>query len=383
MSSRDINARSVARDALGRIENDDAYANLVLPPMLERSGLDDRDKRFVTELVYGATRMRRALDAALAPHLQRDVDAGVRTILRLGAYQLNFAGVAPHAAVNTTVAIAPKRAQGFVNAIMRRVSEAGPLTGGDVATRLSYPDWIVKRLSDDLGETDAVAALEAMNVAPRPHVRNDGYTQDPASGWVAGLVDVQPSDRVLDLCAAPGGKATALGHLVGDGIVVGADVRPGRVALVKENAKRTNTAGVVHAVTSDGRTPPFRKRAFDRVLVDAPCSGLGVLHRRPDARWRVEPTSVATLADGGWKLLQQAAELVAPGGLLVYSVCTITNAETKDVGEWAAAELKDFAPLDPPGGPWRPHGVGAILLPQVAGTDGMYVLRLRRSASYD
>lgn len=383
MNNHDINARSVARDALGRIEQDDAYANLVLPPMLERSGLDDRDRRFVTELVYGATRMRRALDAALAPHLQREIDAGVRTILRLGTYQLNFAGVAAHAAVNTTVAIAPKRAQGFVNAIMRRVSEAGPLETTDVGTRLSYPDWIVRRLIDDLGETDAVAALEAMNVAPRPHVRNDGYTQDPASGWVAGLVDVQPGNRVLDLCAAPGGKATALGHQVGDGFVVGADVRPGRVALIKENAARTSTSDTVHAVVSDGRMPPFRSRSFDRVLVDAPCTGLGVLHRRPDARWRVEPTSVATLADAGWKLLQQAADLVAPDGVLVYSVCTISNAETKDVGEWAVAQLKDFTPMDPPGGPWHAHGPGAILLPQVVGTDGMYVLRLRRSASYD
>ena len=199
-----------------------------------------------------------ALDTALAPHLQREVEPIIRTVLRLGAYQLLFANVAPHAAVSTTVSVAPKRAQGFVNAILRRVSEAGLPEGGSVGERLSYPDWIVKRVTDDLGEADGLAALEAMNVAPRPHVRNDGYTQDPASGWVAGLVDVKPGNRVLDLCAAPGGKATALGHLVGDGFVVASDVRPHRVALIDENAQRTETAHVVHAVAADGHTPPLR-----------------------------------------------------------------------------------------------------------------------------
>ena len=108
-----------------------------------------------------------------------------------------------------------------------------------------------------------------------------------------------------------------------------------------------------------------------------------MLHRRADARWRVEPDSVPTLASLGWRLLQAAAPLVAPEGMLVYSVCTLTSAETKDLGEWAVAELEGLHAHGPAGGPWHPHGAGAILLPQVAGTDGMYVLRLRRSASYD
>jgi 16S rRNA (cytosine967-C5)-methyltransferase len=379
-----VASRALARDALSRIETEGAYANIVLPRLLAKSDLEPRDRRFVTELVYGSTRMRRALDAALAPHVKRDLDDNVSTVLRLGAYQLLYADVAPHAAVHTTVSVAPKRAQGFVNAILRRVSEAGPaaLDQADAGTRLSYPDWIVKRLVDDLGETDALGALEAMNVAPRPHLRADGYTQDPASGWVSGLVDVKPGNRVLDMCAAPGGKATAMAHLVGtDGLVVAADVRPSRVDLIAQNAVTTHTTSVLHPVLADGTAPPLRAAAFDRVLVDAPCSGLGVLHRRADARWRVEPADVARLASTGWRLLQAAAALVAPGGKLVYSVCTITAAETIDVGNWAVAQLDGFTPMDAPGGPWRPHGAGAILLPQVAGTDGMYVLRLRRSAS--
>ena len=380
MTGERHSARAVARDALVRIEETDAYANLLLPTMLDRSRLDGRDRRFVTELVYGVTRMRRALDAALDPFVNRDLEPTVRATLRLGAYQLLHAGVAPHAAVSATVAVAPKRAQGLVNAVLRRVADAGPPDLGEPAVRLSYPDWIVQRLGADLGDADAFGALEAMNAPPRPHTRDDGYVQDPASGWVAGLVDAELGHRVVDVCAAPGGKATAIAHVVCDpGIVVAADVHPGRAALIAENAATTGTSAVVAPVVADGVHPPLRPAAFDRVLVDAPCSGLGVLHRRPDARWRVRESDVTEMAAQSQRLLAAAAPLVAPGGILVYSVCTITAAETADVAGWAARSLTGFTPMRAPGGPWRPHGHGALLLPQAAGTDGMFILRLRRS----
>ncbi len=373
-------SRALARDALVRIDEGDAYANLVLPAMLNRSALDDRDRRFVTELVYGTTRMRRALDGALAPHLHRDVEPSVRALLRLGAYQLQFADVAAHAAVSETVAVTPKRAQGFVNAILRRVSEAGPIVSDDPGERLSYPDWIVERLRDDLGDEDGLGALAAMNAAPRPHARDDGYVQDPASGWVAELVDAQRGHVVADVCAAPGGKATAIAHAVGDeGIVVAADIRLARLGLIQQNAARTQTSEVLAPVGADCRQPPLRPEVFDRVLVDAPCSGLGVLHRRPDARWRGEPEDATTLAERARELLTASASLVAPDGLLVYSVCTLTASETADVASWAVRTLAGFTPLPVPAAPWRPHGHGALLLPQTAGTDGMFILRLQRS----
>jgi 16S rRNA (cytosine967-C5)-methyltransferase len=131
-------------------------------------------------------------------------------------------------------------------------------------------------------------------------------------------------------------------------------------------------------VVGDGRTPPFVAERFDRVLLDAPCSGLGVLRRRPDARWRLQPAAIDELAALQRDLLATAAALVRPGGVLVYSVCTLTDAETLGVDDWVAHARPDLAPLPTPGAPWRPHGRGALLLPQAAGTDGMFVLALQK-----
>ncbi len=134
----------------------------------------------------------------------------------------------------------------------------------------------------------------------------------------------------------------------------------------------------VTVVAADARRPPYRDAAFDRVLVDAPCTGLGVMRRRPDARWRAQPPDVARLAVLQRELVDAAVRLVAPGGVLVYGVCTLTGAETLGIDEHLAATQPDLEPLDAPGTPWRGHGRGALLLPQDADTDGMFVLRLRR-----
>jgi 16S rRNA (cytosine967-C5)-methyltransferase len=194
---------------------------------------------------------------------------------------------------------------------------------------------------------------------------------------VAEYVLVQAGDVVADMCAAPGGKATAMGQR-GPAVVAAVDLREQRAALVAENAARLGAAGV-RAVVGDGTRGPLRPAAFDRVLVDAPCSGLGVLRRRPDARWRVDPNAPERLAGLQCSLLAEAASLVRAGGTLVYSVCTLTAAETSAVDAWAEAELAGFRALPPPGGPWRPHGRGALLLPQDADTDGMFVLGLERA----
>jgi 16S rRNA (cytosine967-C5)-methyltransferase len=362
-------ARRVAYEALQRIDHDGAYANLALPALLERSDLDRRDRAFATDLVYGTTRMRRACDYALDRFVTKEPAPAIRTLLRLGAYQLLFAGVPAHAAVHDTVALAPKRATAFVNAVLRRTA-AAPVDWPDAATRLSYPEWIVGRLVAELGEADAVAALERMNEPPPVTARADGYVQDVASQWVADLVEARPGDRIADLCAAPGGKAT---RLAADGAaVVAADVRPARARLIAANADRLGTSGVT-VVVADATAPPFRPASFDRVVVDAPCSGLGALRRRPDARWRLRPDDIDALAALQARILPAARALVRPGGTLVYSVCTLTAAESiaLDDGSWPV--------LPPPPAPWRPYGRGARLLPHDADTDGMTVLRYVRA----
>lgn len=369
-SSAGTSARRVALDALRRVEDDGAYANLVLGPMLARSGLSPADRRFATDLVYGTTRMRRACDALVDRFVTSPPDPATRRLLRLGAYQLEFAGVPPHAAVGETVALAPKRVRGFVNAVLRKVATVDMVWPSEL-TRLSYPDWIGELLDAELGADDALRAMTRMNEPPPVTMRDDGYVQDLSSQWVAAAVEVGAGELVLDACAAPGGKASALAAAGAE--VVAADLRSSRVELLRRNmASLGLPIGVVDA---DATAPPFRDGAFDAVLLDAPCSGLGALRRRPDARWRVAPGDVAELAVLQGRMLAALSALLRPGGRLVYSVCTLTAAESIDHPVPDGFVIDD-AP--PPAGEWRPYGAGWRVLPHDADTDGMVLVRYRR-----
>jgi 16S rRNA (cytosine967-C5)-methyltransferase len=250
---------------------------------------------------------------------------------------------------------------------------ATPVVWPDEPTRLSYPDWVVERVVADLGPDDGLGALAAMNLSPPVTERADGYVQDLASQWVVDAVEAAPGERVADLCAAPGGKATGLA--ASGAQVVAVDLNPVRAGLVVANAARVGAR--LPVVAADARSAPFRAASFDRVLVDAPCSGLGVLGRRADARWRVSPEAVHRLAQLQREILDGAVALVRPGGVLVYSVCTLTAAETTAVDDWLAAAHPGLEPLAGPAAPWRPHGRGSLLLPQAAGTDGMALFRYR------
>jgi len=367
-----VSSRRVAFNVLRRIEDDGAYANLALGPALDSSALSPADRRFVTELVYGTTRMRRACDALVDRFVATPPDAATRTLLRLGAYQLAFAGVPPHAAVGETVGIAPRRTRGFVNAVLRKVAAAPieSMVWPSDAARLSYPDWIVDRLRDELGD-DANGALERMNATPPVTVRADGYVQDESSQWVAAAVGGAAGELILDVCAAPGGKSTAIA--ASGAFVVAADRRASRARIVRENVGRLGLAAPV--VVADGCAPPFAAGSFDAVLVDAPCSGLGALRRRADARWRITAHDVGELAELQGRLLNSAAQLVKPGGRLVYSVCTMTAAESI---EHATPDDFDVDPAPPPVGSWRPDAQGWRVLPQDADTDGMTLIRYRR-----
>jgi 16S rRNA (cytosine967-C5)-methyltransferase len=373
-------ARRVALDALIAVDRG-ARANVVVPERLATAGadLEARDRHLVTELVYGATRMRRACDWLTGRHTRGPLDDEVRAALRLGAYQIGWTRIPPHAAVSATVEEVRGPGRKVVNAILRRVASEvtdGLVTWPDRATELSYPDWIVEVLTRDLGAERAHQAFLTMNQPASVTTRPDGYIQDEASQMVAAHLGVQAGQTVLDLCAAPGGKATALAG-ADPGLVVAADIDLARVGIIRANADRLGTSRVVPMV-ADGLAPPWKERAFDAVLVDAPCSGLGVLRRRPDARWRIRPRDIDRLATLQRQLIAAAQPLVRPGGILVYSVCTLTLAETAAIDNWVTQTASGLRPLPPPGPPWQPAGRGGLLLPQAAGTDGMYMLTLRR-----
>src|SRR3954468_2918330 len=323
-----VTARVVALDALVRVE-DGAYAHVVLPAMLAQTNLDDRDRAFATDLVYGTVRSQRRLDDLLGQVLKRPVlrlDPPVRASLRLGAYQL-LHDTPPHAAVASTVdAVAARspRAKGFVNANLRaltRLPQPWPEPADD-ATALSYPDWLRGGLHAELGATDARGALAAMNepaaVTLRPDPRritpgaladelraagaevetgrlvhdavivrgvgdpgrldavSDGRAtpQDQGSQAIVVVLAPEPGERIADLAAAPGGKATAIAERVGStGSVVALDVDAGRVRMIDSARHRI---GLPHLfpVVGDGKATPFVAGAFDRVLLDAPCSGI-------------------------------------------------------------------------------------------------------------
>jgi 16S rRNA (cytosine967-C5)-methyltransferase len=354
------NARQLAYRCLQRIDHDGAYANLLLQSELGKSRLSERDRGFVTELVYGTTRMRRSCDALIDRFLVKEPQPALRTLLRLGAYQLHFAGVAAHAAVGETVELAPKAARGFVNAILRRVGDT-PMEWPNDAVRLSYPDWIASRLQAELGD-EAEAAMSRMNEPAPVSMRDDGYRQDLASQWVAAAVEALPGERILDLCAAPGGKATAMA--ASGAFVVAADLQMHRARLIRG----------VPVVVGDAAAPPFPHSTFDKVLIDAPCSGLGALRRRADARWRITEADIGVLADLQRRIIAAAAPLVRPGGWLAYSVCTLTAEES------ISHPIPDgFDPIaEAPSAEWRPYGHGWRVLPQDHDTDGMVLIRYRR-----
>ena len=428
-------ARDVALDAMVRID-DGAFSHVLLPSMLRRSTLSAPDRGQVTALVYGALRARGRCDFLLEQVLDRPLDAlevPVRAGLRLGVQQL-LTGVPAHAAVGETVEaigrVRPK-AKGFANGVLRSVARLGPEwpwpTGDDdaaVAVRTSHPAWIVRRFRDDLGDDAASAILEADDETPALTLRvnrrratvdevraeleaagvhveighlgpdalvvrgtgdpralavvRDGRAtpQDEGSQAIVAAVDARPDERILDVAAAPGGKTTGIGEAMGGtGLVVAGDRYAGRTRLVRDAANRLGLDDVVTFV-ADGRALPFARGSFDRVLLDAPCSGLGVLRRRAETRWRLSPDDPETLAALQRDLIVEAAATVRPGGTLVYSVCTLTAPETLGVDEHVAAVLPDWVALGIPSVPWIPHGRGALLRPDAVGSDGMFLLRL-------
>jgi 16S rRNA (cytosine967-C5)-methyltransferase len=363
-------ARRAAHAVVLRTLADGAFADRALHG--EARDLDARDRALAKQLAFGTVQRRLTLDHVIAQHVDRKLEPSVRAALQLGLFQLLFLdGVAAHAAIGEAVELAkPSPGHRLVNAVLRRVQREGaelPLddTPANAAIRHSHPRWLVDLWWDWLGpdQTRALLAIDnepaelALRVNPlvahdlddiRGHRTDDtivvdgpfdalnhpGYQagaftpQSRASQLVATIVDPQPGERVLDLCAAPGGKTTHLAALMqATGEVVAVERHPQRARALQATAERMRATNVT-VITADakGYNPDH---SFDRVLLDPPCSGLGTLQSHPDLRWRVTPQDIDRLAAEQDELLAAARRALKPDGTLVYSVCTLSPREER------------------------------------------------------
>ncbi len=436
-------AREAARDVLAAVRERDAYANLVLPGLLRERKISGRDAALATELAYGTCRAQGLLDAVLGACTDRpltEVDGPLLDVLRLGAYQLLRTRVGAHAAVSTSVDLARaamgQARAGFVNAVLRKVSaqdeaawvaQLAPAEEvGRLALTHAHPQWIAQAFAESLGPDAAELeqALAADDTRPAVHLvarpgeisaeelaavtggevgpwspyavhlvdggdpgRLDAVreglagVQDEGSQLVARAVTLAPLEgedglRWLDLCAGPGGKAALLGALAGiaGGRLDAVEPSEHRAELVRRTTKDLPVD--VHVV--DGRHSGLEP-GYDRVLVDAPCSGLGALRRRPEARWRRQPSDVRELVALQRELLASALRLVRPGGVVLYATCSPHLSET--VGVVGDVLRRGVVALDTrelvPGVPALGDGPHVQLWPHRHGTDAMFLAALR------
>jgi 16S rRNA (cytosine967-C5)-methyltransferase len=386
-------ARRAAHSVVRRALVDGAFADRALHG--EARGLDARDRALAKQLAFGAVQRRLTLDHVIAEHVDRKLEPAVRAALQLGLFQLMFLdGVAAHAAIAEAVELAkPSPGHRLVNAVLRRVQREGAELPSDdtpkgAAIRHSHPLWLVELWWDWLGPEQTRALLAADNepaelaLRVNPLVEHDlddipgrrdgdaivvdgpfdalahpayaagAFTpQSRASQLVAPIVDPRPGERVLDLCAAPGGKTTHLTALMqGTGEVVAVERNPQRAGALSATCERMR-AGNVKVVTADAKDFDGA-HGFDRVLLDPPCSGLGTLRSHPDLRWRVTPADIDRLAAEQDALLAAARRALRPGGTLVYSICTLSPREERLVTTYVRRTL-----------------------PHVDQTDGFYIAR--------
>jgi len=438
-------ARELALQILLAAEGRSAYSDRLLETKLRGAGLTPADAGLVTTLVQGTLRRRALLDHHLNTFTAGGIDplpAPIRAALRLGAFQLLCLSRVPEsAAVDESVELAKRYGHpgtaGLVNAVLRRLArgdraplpsaEADPV--GALAVVHSHPRWLVARWVARYGPEEAARLLEADNAEPfvsvRPNLhrtspealvdalRAEGHSatpapnggpvflvgrgyvaarsplfrqglltlQDEAEAVVVSILDPRPGERILDLCAAPGGKSSQIAERIAPGgTLVALERHPSRARALRENLIDRLRLPGVEVVCGDGARPPL-EGVFDRVLVDAPCSGLGVLRRRADARWRKDEASIPGLAATQRALLDGAAPLVRPGGVLVYSVCSLEPEETDEIVE---SFLKTHPEFDrEPVRPYLPSGFQTSdtdfrALPHRHGTDGVFAARFVR-----
>jgi 16S rRNA (cytosine967-C5)-methyltransferase len=442
-------AREVALDVLTRVEENKAYSNLQLNSALQRASLPREDAGLATELVYGTISRLNTLDYFLERFVTKGIQKlqpWVRNLLRLSLYQLMYLDrIPPHAAVNEAVNLAKRRGHqgisGMVNGVLRSVLRSkdelvlpsGLPPAERIALEHSHPLWLVERWIDEYGEGAAEAICRANNEPPAVSVRvnttmisregmlaeleqagvkaapsalspegilvygggnmaltdwyRDGQIsiQDESSMLVAGAVAPEPGMRVLDCCAAPGGKTAHMAELMKDrGEIVANELHEHKRKLIEAQAERLGL-GSIQAVTGDALELARRYPAdsFDRILLDAPCSGLGVIRRKPDLKWTKTPDDIGEIAALQRKLLDSVSSLLRVGGIMVYSTCTIGREENEQVVRHFLDTHPGFGLPEDSGGTWGKlhsdaEGAGVQIMPQDYGSDGFYIARIRR-----
>ena len=427
-------ARRIAYGVLRRVD-DGAYADRALAAECARVRIDPRDRQQAQRLAFGTVQMRRLLDWLIDGAAEKPdrIEPEVRDVLRMATYEIIASDGTPDwAAVDQAVTLArslpgPRgrggARAGLVNALLRRIASDAPariagLGPSDVALRNSFPDWIADGLVRSLGADDAEAVMAAANTAsesavrwntlrgprealeaelpawhgdtllPEAMVLDEPFALEDSAAWSEGRVMAQSrasmmparalmpraGERVLDLCAAPGAKATQLAALAdGKAEIVAVELHPARARALREHAERMGAD--ITVFDGDGREVALPGGDFDAVLVDAPCTGTGVLSSRPDARWRRREEALAPLVEIQQGLLARALEVVRPGGRVVYSTCSLLREENEDVIRASGAEVDDLSAEFP--GMESPDLPGTLrLLPHVQGTDGFFVARL-------
>jgi 16S rRNA (cytosine967-C5)-methyltransferase len=417
-----VDARELALDLLNRWLRSQDLADELLEDALGTSSLSESDRGFVMELFYGCIRQQLPLKFLLARLVDKPPRPVIANILRLGLYQLFFLRTPAHAAVNESVALARKRGgepeAKFVNAVLRRAGrEHNALRAELQATRetepwiyYSHPQWLWKRWAARLGRDSTVALCEWNNQPPPIYIRintlkaagrpseiaaeptdntlcwrvtnasglfrtrsflnGEFYVQDPSTLTAVDVLDPQPGESVLDMCAAPGGKTTYIAQRMQNrGRIIAADSINSRLALVGENCRRLGVQIAATLACEGTRLDHcLRGEEFDRVLVDAPCSNTGVLRRRADLRWRIEEKEITRLAELQAKLLDAAAKFTKRDGILVYSTCSLEREENESVVDVFLAAHAGFT-LE----------TTRALFPPRDGVDGAFVARFRRA----
>ncbi|QOS99585.1 16S rRNA (cytosine(967)-C(5))-methyltransferase RsmB [Brevibacterium sp. JNUCC-42] len=447
--TRSTTAREVALDVLVRVEENHSYSNLELKYALDGAGLSKADAGLVTELVYGTIQRRMTLDEVIAQFVKggtEKLQGWVLQLLRMSLYQVRFLDRVPErAAVHEAVEIAKKRGHkgisslvnGVLRNILRQPEAWEKLPKGitkQIAVTQSHPEWLVKRWVKQYGEETTRAICESNNQAPMPTIRvnrlqtsadellqemkeafpeaiqseltpdalllQSGHAagsswfreglctiQDESSMLVAPALHLAPDLRVLDACAAPGGKTTHIAELMGNqGEILACDVHPHKRELIEQNAKRLGIDIITTMVVDAADLPDHNVGQFDRILLDAPCTGFGVIRRKPDLKWNKTAEDVRAISELQYELLERIAPLLKPDGYLVYSTCTIDSQENQEVVERFIAQYPEFE-LDKALVADLPVGVtekvnaknGYVqILPHHFNTDGFFIARLKR-----